>query len=311
MITCIVPTKNRTVDLQKFYDSLVNQTKQPDQFIIIDQSDEKSFLKINKSNECEILHIHDNEISGLCAAKNLGIKYATGEYLFFFDDDIILDNNFFEIIMDHFQNNAKLDGICGRQKNSVSSKFKVFIFNLFHRGPFKDTRKKCNSGYEKKAIVYTSILPGGITAYRRNVFDKYLFDENLVKYCLGEDMDFSYRASKDFKFAFATDALALHDHSNIGRYNPIESFACKLVSYDYFFKKNIVNNFRNRYAYFLVRLGLILDAFSYSIKHLNLNAFKGFKKGRKYIKNNYKNVPFIRFEDEVNYKDSKSYIDKM
>ena len=145
-------------------------------------------------------------------------------------------------------------------------------------------------------MTKTEILPGGITAYRREVFENFRFDEVLIRYCLGEDMDFSYRVGKQYSLAFATDATALHNHSPVGRYDAEESFACKVAGYAYFYGKNVEKTFRNALAYFWVKAGIFFDACAYSAKHRNLHAFRGLKRGRKYLKDDFRGVPFIDYD---------------
>ncbi len=296
MFTVAVPTKNRPDDVVRFLDSVACQTILPSKILIIDQSFEETQVDFAVKYPTLIIeYYHVPQITGLCAAKNFAVEHIEGEYIYFFDDDIILDNNFFEVINNHFKNFPRYYGICGRQKNSKSSKLKVFFFELFHIGAFRDIRKKCNSGYIKDSLVQTNVLPGGITAYRKQIFEKYRFDEILVKYCLGEDMDFSYRVSQEYSLAFATDALALHNHSIIGRYDPLEAFACKVAGYAYFYKKNVKKTFFHALAYFLVKTGIFFDACAYSAKHRNLDAFRGLRRGRRYLKNDFRDVPFIDY----------------
>lgn len=287
----VIPTKNRPEDLKRMIASIEIQTQKPKRVVIVDQS--LVIKEIFCSFHYEVIHLHAHFVSGLTAAKNLGVSKCTSEVIHFFDDDIILDLDYFEKINNHLEVNPNIYGICGRQKNSKSSRFKLFMFSLFHRGRFTDVRKKCNSGFVNIPLVFTNILPGGITAYRKKVFEKYQFDEALIKYCLGEDMDFSYRVSQEYNLAFATDALALHNHSPIGRYDPKESFACKIAGYSYFYDKNLTKNTYNLLSYLWVLVGVYCDAFSYALCNLNLSSIKGLIKGHIYIRNKYKKVPFI------------------
>lgn len=101
--TAVVPTKNREKDLLRFCEGLAAQTLLPDKLIIVDQSAEKYRMEgINLPESVDVEHLYAPEVSGLCAAKNLAVRYAAGEYIFFFDDDIIPDKDFFEKIIGHF-----------------------------------------------------------------------------------------------------------------------------------------------------------------------------------------------------------------
>lgn len=287
----VIPTKNRTQDLDRLIESINQQTMLPHRVVIVDQSPQIQ-IRI-ESSKYEVLHLHVTNITGLCAAKNLGVQKCTSEIIHFFDDDIILDPNYFEIINKHMEEHPHYVGICGRQKNSKSSRLKLLAFSLFHIGAFYDIRKKCNSGFVKQSLTPTRILPGGITAYRKSIFRDFQFDETLIRYCLGEDMDFSFRVSQNHSLAFATDALALHNHSLIGRYDAQEAYACKIAGYSYFYNKNLTNAIYDTFSYSLVILGVIVDALCYAISNKNLDSIQGLFKGFKYLKHNYQDVPFI------------------
>jgi len=295
----IIPTKNRYPDLKKCVNSILESDSIPSEIIVVDQSD--SFEDIVFEGYNQIKHIKDNEITGLCNAKNIGVENASYDILFFFDDDIIVYKDFFSTILKTFHENENIAGISGKQVNSKSSRLKVSAFNFFHRGPYKDIRKKFNSGFFKEDVIITNVLPGGVTAYRKKVFDDFSFDETLIKYCLGEDFDFSYRVSKKYSLALQQSARVIHNHSLSGRYDAIESFACKVASYYYFLVKNLNGTKKAKHYYNLVRAGLWFDAFFYMVTHFSFASFKGIRKGKKYIKSGLKNVPFINYEKFANH----------
>jgi len=55
-------------------------------------------------------------------------------------------------------------------------------------------------------LAFVKVLPGGCTAYLKEVFSRYLFDENLTEYAYMEDMDFSYRVSKKYRLLYQPEA---------------------------------------------------------------------------------------------------------
>lgn len=289
----IIPSKGRKEDIYRMIDSIFTSTELPKNIIIIDQSDKPYDLHKYENKGINIIHHIDPTVSGASVARNIGVDLATSEYVFIFDDDIILDANFFEVINKHFKEFPKVVGICGRQKNSKSSRLKVFIFSLFHVGEFKDERKKYNSGLIKEGIYPVTMLSGGIVGFKREIFNEIRFDDIYIRGSLGEDRDFSYRLSRKYPLMFATDALAIHNHSKIGRYDVVEEYACKVASYSVFYIKNMKKNIKNYISYKLVIAGIWLDALFYSMKHKNLSGIRGIKKGYSYIKNNFEGVPFI------------------
>ena len=54
----------------------------------------------------------------------------------------------------------------------------------------------------------------------------------------------------------------------------METFACKVASYAYFYKKNVEKCFRNKVAYSLVNIGIVVDAIAFAAKNKILLLFE-------------------------------------
>lgn len=100
-ISIIIPVYNVEKYLNDCIDSVLAQTLQDIEIILIDDGSTD-----NCGNICDAYAIKDKRIivihkqnGGLSSARNMGIKNATGMYLFFLDsDDILLDDNTLEKI---------------------------------------------------------------------------------------------------------------------------------------------------------------------------------------------------------------------
>ena len=99
-ISVISCTKNRTKDLVNFLDSLHNQTRLPDELIIVDASDNDNTKNMVQQTRGRLPFdvIYKGTAPGLTRQRNIGISLSRGNYLFFFDDDIILENEFIKLI---------------------------------------------------------------------------------------------------------------------------------------------------------------------------------------------------------------------
>ena len=92
-ISVIIPTKNRTKDLVNLLDSLRNQTRLPDELIIVDASDNddtKNMLE-EQGNQLPFDVVYRSTAPGLTRQRNIGISLSRGSLLFFFDDDVVLE----------------------------------------------------------------------------------------------------------------------------------------------------------------------------------------------------------------------------
>lgn len=298
---------NRYEDILRLLKSIFDETILPKEIIILDQSKIKYNLSaVSPPKNIIVKHVWDSNITGLCNAKNIGVVLSSTDLLFFFDDDILLQGNYFEDFLKVVENNENISGFCARQKNVKHSKTKIAIHSLFNRGPFKDIRKKCNSGYCFEDVTITNIISGGITVYKKEVFEKYKFDECLVKYSLGEDMDFSYRVSKDYNLAFCSSVEAIHNHSNQGRYDVVDQIATKVASLYYFYIKNVQKTAQNYMYLRLTRLGIFTHSIYLGIRTLSIKPLKGYIRGLRYVKGNFKNVPFIDYEKWIKFNEGNT-----
>lgn len=87
----VLATRNRSVELAKFLVYVNNQSYKNFEVIIVDQSDsliaeQNKVLVENSKQKVDIKYIHTNLV-GLSKARNLGLKYVTGSYVAFPDDD--------------------------------------------------------------------------------------------------------------------------------------------------------------------------------------------------------------------------------
>lgn len=100
LISVVVPVYNVEKYLNKCIDSLVSQTYENLEIILIDDGSKDKSAKICdkwKDNDSRIKVIH-KENGGLSEARNVGIDYAQGEYIAFIDSDDWVDKNFIKYL---------------------------------------------------------------------------------------------------------------------------------------------------------------------------------------------------------------------
>jgi len=298
-ITAIIPTKNRHDELMQIIGSLIEQTQEVDQIVIVDQSDESSLEDIKKNlaksrKKINLVYIHDKNISGLPQAKNIGVRKSSGRIIFFFDDDMILHKDYIENILEVYKKLPEAAGVGGVQSDKKSL-VRAAIRRIFQRGPFCDERIYFALTKSKVTCpIKIGLLSGGLSSFRRDIFEKYLFDENLVGYALGEDADFCFRASKENIFFIYPLAKAVHKKSPLNRYSVKMMFESKICRNAYFYRKNVEKRLINRMAYLWLNSGLFLDSLFFTIRFWSLDAMKGLFSGYRKISNNFENVSFIK-----------------
>jgi GT2 family glycosyltransferase len=281
-ISVIIPTKNRYSDLLACVHSLMGQTVLPDEIIVVDASDSyqlQDILAATFSNDPKIRYIHASP--GLTHQRNVGVSAATGDILFFFDDDIVLDRIFVREISKIFEGDPdkKIGGVYGNivdsldnDREKVPGNLKKEILTLgysFFASVFflskvrKDGKFQPNGfptyPYGSQNVTVVECVPGGLTAYRKEVFQDLSFDENLTGYGYMEDDDFSYRVAQKFKNVYTPYAKVVHNESPAARDRRFESRKMMMMNYWYLFKKNIPQDFWRQVVFWWSVLGLVLN----------------------------------------------------
>jgi len=248
-ISVIVPTLNRPVSLVHAVTSVLEQKHLPDELIIVDQSvDEQSYIAVealykNFDVVPKLIYLHEPEVSGLTEAKQRGVQVAKGDIISFIEDDVVLHQQYLENSISVFKSNQKLMGCCGVISNIYSGILYEYLFKLFHRGIFYDSR--LNIGKNRDCQSLGELLPsrylsGGISFYCKEVFEKVKFD-TVNDFFMLEDIDFSTRAADFFGdecFFISTNMCLEHNMSPINRVQLKERWQKKLREYITFYKKH-------------------------------------------------------------------------
>ena len=87
-VSVIIPTHNRPEYVGRAIKSVLNQTYQDFEIIVVDDGLEKRAEPvINKITDSRIKYIKHEQEKGGSAARNTGIRAAQGEYIAFLDND--------------------------------------------------------------------------------------------------------------------------------------------------------------------------------------------------------------------------------
>ena len=105
-ISLIIPVFNIEKYVYKCLCSVVEQTKMPDEVIIIDDcsQDKTSIICDEFSKKYSFIKtIHLTQNGGVSKARNVGIEVSNGKYLLFIDGDDILSKYYVEKILDNIE----------------------------------------------------------------------------------------------------------------------------------------------------------------------------------------------------------------
>lgn len=300
-ISVVIPTKNRFKDIIKCIESIMIQTLLPDEIVIVDASDTLELFRVIKqqfSENVKIIYIPSKP--GLTSQRNIGIKASSGDIVFFLDDDVVLDKNFIKEILNVFENDkeGKIGGVCGDiipiDSKNVSYGYSIlrtiyisintaiatifFLYMNTNNGKFRLSGLPTYA-YGSTKVVNVECIPGGLTAYRREVLDEFKFDENLQGYCWGEDDDFSYRVSRKYTNVYTPYAKVIHNSTPLKKNKKYDRMKMIIENHHYLFKKNFPQKLKNKFAFYMSIIGLLILELMNSIIHRNAEGLRGLLSG--------------------------------
>ncbi|MEW6001825.1 MAG: glycosyltransferase family 2 protein [Nitrospirota bacterium] len=257
-LSVIIPTKNRKGLLLECIRSIMEQTHLPEELIIVDQSEESEerLLRNNVTWEhVKFIYIWDINISGLTAARNTGISKASGDVILFLDDDVVLEADYIVTILDIYRKDfsKEIGGVGGLITNFNFTSFWGNLSKVICRGPWKN---HYDFWYRKgEGLLSTHFLSGCNMSYRKEVLDRFKFDERLTGICMGEDRFFSYQVSKYFKLYMVAGAKLQHKVSPVSRNKERNLRSLSIYSNYYFYKNYVDKTFYNIFCYSLNMFG--------------------------------------------------------
>jgi len=187
----IVPTYNRTEFLEEALLSVINQTFDDYEVLIInDGSSEEYCKKLTEFSQMshKIRKIDLTENRGLSYGRNKGVKEAKGKYIIFLDDDDTLHPNMLEKSNGEFINDCDVDIIMCKGKVIIPEEtptYKHFVRKrILHRvnrnAHLVSSRQKSTFFF----LLYTPLINSFV--YKREVLLKHPFPNDL-KIAAGED----------------------------------------------------------------------------------------------------------------------------
>lgn len=252
--TLIICTYMRPKPLLDLLQSVKEQTLYPNEILIIDGSINdatKEILKQYRFQDLIYYKVSEKE-RGLTKQRNFGISKvaSASEIVCFLDDDTILEQNYFEQLINTYQLFPQALAVGGYITNETSWKQVIadelpkkdeFYYDGWKRkeGSRYILRKKLGLDSDKKPgfmpefsngrsigflppsgkIYEVEQLMGGVSSFRKKVFDTLSFSTYFEGYGLYEDADFTLRLSKIGKLYINTNAQLGHYHDASGRPN--------------------------------------------------------------------------------------------
>lgn len=201
LVSAIIPTYNRPEHLKQALDSVLSQEYDPIEVVVVDDcpsNPAKETVGLYSSES--IKYIQHNRNKGVCAARNTGIRNASGEYISFLDDDDRWHTKKIEkqVQLLKTTDNAGVAYTGVRRVDDSGKTISVSTPN--HRGKV-----------EKKIILNDFVSFSTILADSHIIERAGTLDEHLTNW---EDWEWSIRLAQETEFAVVEAPLATSDRGS-------------------------------------------------------------------------------------------------
>jgi glycosyltransferase involved in cell wall biosynthesis len=248
-VSAIIATRDRAMSLSRMLKSLGEQTRQPQEIIVVDASaDSKTRTlceELQASLSPEIIY-RKAEQHGAAIQRNQGIPLVSTSFVLFCDDDIVFEPECIERLWHALLRDPALGGVNAMIINQkyVTPGFVTRVMLRMLHGKYERTYAgKCigpalnllpEDGDELPEVVAVEWLNTTCTLYRREALPSPPFADVFSGYSLMEDVALSLTVGRGWKLANARTARIIHD-SQPGSHksDPIELARMSLTNRHY------------------------------------------------------------------------------
>lgn len=205
-VSIIIPTYNRARLIGRAIQSVLDQTYQDFELIVVDDGSTDNTGKVIKIfTDPRIKYVRHEQNKGGSVARNMGIKVARGEFIAFLDSDD-------EWLPKKLEKQINCFTKCS---DSVGAVYCM----LYMQNDSLESGRRVRLSDVRRGNVYNSLLNGWFPAptsavmLRVRVFEKTgIFDENLPSF---QDYDLWVRVAQHYEFEFVDEPLGIwHVHSD-------------------------------------------------------------------------------------------------
>lgn len=213
-ISILIPAHNEEGMIGACVESCLNQTRKPDQIVVVDDSSTDKTRVILDSFGSRIRIVTTPGVTGnKSRAQEFGLEYITSDIVIATDGDTILDPNFVAIVGADFEADPNLSVVSG------------YVESLKHNAltALREIDYTVGQDFFKRAqsiMGFVLVIPGCAGAFKTELFrlGEITFDHDT----LTEDLDFTYKLnalSKKIKFnssarVYTQDPPTLYSYIN-------------------------------------------------------------------------------------------------
>ena len=211
-ITILIPAHNEERSIRATVESCLNQTRKPDQILVVDDgsTDDTSLILESFGDKIDVVTIA-MATGNKSHAQERGLAFVTGDIFIATDGDTILDSRFVEMIEPHF-NDPKVGAVAGYVKSIKNNWLTACREIDYVIG--QDLHKVAQEN-----MGFLFVIPGCAGAFRTKFFKKLIKFEHDT---LTEDLDFTYKIHTNYSriayenkaFVYTQDPFTMYAYVN-------------------------------------------------------------------------------------------------
>lgn len=268
-ISAVVVTYRRPHDLKRCLDMLLQQTLPLLELIIVDNGAEYGD---EARRACETVagnipvHYLVSPSNCLPAARNLGVSHCLGDFVVLIDDDVRIATDYLATIGRVFDRHPDAVGVQGYIDPGRRPRFRECLqrlFGLYHMEPDRcRVLPTISTTYPAPLtrVISCEWISGSNQVYRRKVLQMVTWDEKLLQYADGEDLDHSYRVYRRFprRLFITPEARVIHDEGVTGRTVKYELIVMREIYGWYLLHKLFPQSTGAKVAFLWSRIGRLI-----------------------------------------------------
>lgn len=181
LVSIIIPVYNVEKYINKCLDSVLEQDYKHIEIVVINDGSTDRSVEIVKEYTDERIVLLNKVNGGLSSARNYGVKYCTGDYVFFLDSDDWIEKNTISLLVDKMQ--SGIDIVQGSIRRVMVDGYKEVLLQE------EVLNKNILDEYFKKDKLNTVVWN---KLYRKNIVKQIPFYEGYVN----EDVIFTFEVSQ-------------------------------------------------------------------------------------------------------------------
>ncbi|MFC1658050.1 glycosyltransferase family 2 protein [Candidatus Omnitrophota bacterium] len=231
-IFTVIPTFNSSKFIRPCLDSLLSQSYQDFEVIVVDNGSKDNTLSLLRQNYPSVSLIENKDNLGACRARNQGIEASQGEWILTLDCDVILEKDFLKRVINLARNAGGGVGMFQPKILNNLDRKRIYSCGIFlsKLGRFYDIGSGQPDNGRFKFPKYIFGTCSAASLYKRRMLEEIkentgYFDERF--FFLVEDVDLAWRAQKKgWKARFCPQAVCCHIGNSSETSKEIRQYLC-------------------------------------------------------------------------------------